>query len=133
MPIRNETNEIRICDLCGKEEGKHLSSKDFFTEAPTVVVKNHEGTPLSFQLNIDVYEPELEDEIENTLDDVITSHDMMQMPQQQNPNIRMIPLGMIQIQEGEEYIDPYVICKGCYGTLVDMISSYGKFDKIEEF
>jgi len=133
MPIKNDVKQIRICDLCGKEEGKHLKSKDFFEEAPVLIVKNHEGASLSFQLNVDMWHDD-PDESENTLYDIINQHDELSNPRPQQPQafINIIPMNMVQPEQIDTVSD-FIVCKVCYNNMVNMIRNYGKFDKETNF
>jgi len=136
MAIKSKTEETTICDLCGKQMGVHLTEKDFYEEAPTLVVENHAGVLMEFQLNLDAWPQDDEDTTEESLGDVINMRDMLQTPQQQQmPMIRIMQNGVIQQPtfEDEDIPDQTVVCKKCYTNLVKMITTYGKFDKIEKF
>lgn len=136
MPIRTETKEVRVCDLCGKEEDKHLKSSDFYTEAPILMVKNFSGKTMMFQLNIDIWSENEEDKIELKLGDVLSDYDMRTQPTPTGsmPFVRLIPINMMQQLPILDNNEPeYIVCKACYYTLANMITTYGRFDKVEKF
>ena len=132
MPIKQEVVQKRICDLCGKEEGKQLKSTGFFSEAPRLVVKNHVGTPITFQLKVDVYK-NIRDDVESKLLDIIESHNIQNCHAEGIVNL--IPVEAIhqQIAMATQTQEENVICKTCYNALVTMIKNHGKFDKVEVF
>lgn len=133
MAIQTKTKRIRICDMCGKEEGKHLKSSDFYDEAPIVSIKNYDGVTMNFQLNVDCWPTDEEYELDEKLGDVIGIHGMYS----QSPQItQVIPIGsMLQTNMINNSVEQpeYVVCKQCYKIVVDMITKCGKFDEVEEF
>jgi len=123
MAIINEKNSVRVCDLCGKREGVHIKSEGFYDTAPSLIIKNYDGVPLIFKLDIVVNAESTN--VNNILGDVMQSYEKIQQP----PTIQLIPYSVMEKQiKGDK-----VVCKKCYTSLVNMISKYGKFNKVEEF
>ena len=52
MSIKKHLTITRTCDLCGKQEGVHLKEKDFYKEAPCLIMKNYKGKDVKISLNV---------------------------------------------------------------------------------
>ena len=69
MSINKTTMITRTCDLCGKQEGDHIKSKDFYKEPPSLIIKNHKGKQVKLSLEVKVEEYD-KDNISHTLEDI---------------------------------------------------------------
>ena len=123
-----QTNQrvVRKCELCGKSEFEHLKSKDFFDEAPSIVVKNYlgEDVQLTIEIGLKSYHG---NSYKDKLGDVMDSY--MNMGQ---PVIQMTPFGPMPMMEDNQ-LEPLIMCKSCFTGMVKLITKYGKFDKVEVF
>lgn len=131
MAIHENTEIIRQCDVCGKKEGTHLKSSDFYDMPPTLVIKDYDGNKIIVSMEIDVVPFDVDDDneiMEDVVDSYMDSHNPQIIPIQQI-------MSMAQSPQQMEYqpIPPSIVCKACYHGMVYMLSNYGKFDKMEEF
>jgi len=124
----NQPRIVRQCELCGKSEFEHLKPKDFFEETPALVVKNYLGEEVVISMNIGM-EPYNKGKYQDKLEDVMDSY----MNSERQPALmQMTPFGPIPMME-DTNVEPLTICKTCFKGLVNMLSKYGKFDKVEVF
>lgn len=128
MDMSNRVGKlVRSCEFCGKEEFRELKSTDFFDEEPTIVIKNYKGEQIKFGLSL-FTESHEEDPKQDKLMDIHENY--------MNPIHTMIING----PDGNEFLDELpqttsslTLCKVCYRGLVNTISRFGKFDKVEVF
>ena len=123
MPLKTTSKYIRICDLCGKEEGKHLKSSDFFEKPRSINIRNFGGKFLTFSLDITATDADYDTSFDDTLNDVLRSYKSQ----------KVSPESLVVVNMKKPFQDSTILCKKCYNTLVDMISKNGTFDKPENF
>ena len=123
MPLKTTSTYIKVCDLCGKEEGKHLESSDFFNKPKSINIKDYNGKMVTFELNIDLADPVSDIKLDTTLVDVINSYNSQ----------KVAPESLIAMNMKKPFEDTTILCKRCYDAIVDIIVKNGKFDKPETF
>ena len=72
MSIDKKYTITKTCDLCGKQEGDHLKSKDFYKEPPSLIMKNHEGKQVKLTLEVKIEEYD-KDGVTTTLEDILNN------------------------------------------------------------
>jgi|MDSZ01.1.fsa_nt_gb hypothetical protein len=152
MSIKKHLTITRTCDLCGKQEGVHLKEKDFYKEAPCLIMKNYKGKDVKISLNVSLENYD-KDNIESTLDDIIKSYKQTHqdlnyealrdedenMGGISDKNYYSLPTNIVNLlqdyyfKQFEKEQRKSVICKKCYKSMVSLITKFGKFDKDEVF
>jgi len=124
---------VRVCELCGKREFEHLKPKDFFAETPAMVFNHHTGdtVKVSLHLEIEPWDVKYTDKKESKLQDIVDSYESHS---EELPPMQMTPMGpmpMAMFTGGDELSPPEpTVCKTCFNGMVNIISQYGKFDKV---
>ena len=151
MSSNKKTMITRTCDLCGKQEGDHIKSKDFYKEPPSLIIKNHKGKQVKLSLEVKVEEYD-KDNISHTLEDILKSYQSVHQEitydslddenTQALDNLNNImPPKMAQLLQSlymkeldyDRSKTEGVLCKSCHTAMVKMVSQLGKFDKKEVF
>lgn len=152
MSIDKKYTITKTCDLCGKQEGDHLKSKDFYKEPPSLIMINHKGKQVKITLDVKIEEYD-KDGVTNTLEDILNNyqgiHQELNYDAVEDPNTQklddissMMPpkiarllqdIYMKELDYANRSNNQGVLCKTCYTAMVKMVSKLGKFDKKEVF
>jgi hypothetical protein len=147
MSINKKVMVTKTCDLCGKQEGVHLKKKDFFTEPPSLVMKNYKGEDVLLTLNVNIEKFDKSEEdivLEDILETYRESHQELQESIADTSPIpfkyhNALPRDVLQViqyyymKAMREEENQGILCKHCHKEMVKLISKLGKFDKIEIF